>query len=140
MMVAARQAVEASQHGRKPLLIAVSILTSMDQAALYELGISKTVQQTVADLTAMALDCGVDGMVCSALEALQLREQFGPRPVLVTPGIRPAGSDWQDQQRVMTPQQAMEAGASYLVIGRPVTQHARPAEQLRAINQSLMQR
>ena len=140
MLIAAREAVATHPAGNKPLLIAVSVLTSIDQAALGELGITKSLKQTVTDLTALALDCGLDGMVCSAREAGMLREQFGPNPVLVTPGIRPAGSDQQDQQRVMTPEQALAAGSSYLVIGRPITQHPQPADQLRAINQSLGQR
>lgn len=138
MLLAARQAVDAVQTQRKPLLIAVSILTSTDQLVLDELGIGKTVQQTVQDLTAMALACGIDGMVCSALEADVLRDKFGDKPVLVTPGIRPAGSDNDDQHRIMTPQKAIQAGASYLVIGRPITQSSDPAATLQRINESLM--
>ena len=139
MMLAAREAVEAGSGNNRTLLIAVSVLTSMNQTGLSEIGISKTVEQTVTDLTELALDCGLDGMVCSAREVSRLREQFGDQPVLVTPGIRPAGTDQQDQQRVMTPQQAVAAGSSYLVIGRPITQHPTPADQLLAINQSLVQ-
>ncbi len=137
MMIAAREAVQASSSSDKTLLIAVSVLTSMNQAGLSELGIVKSVEQTVTDLTELALDCGLDGMVCSAREVTGLREKFGDQPVLVTPGIRPAGSDQQDQQRVMTPQQAIAAGSSYLVIGRPITQHPTPADQLASINQTL---
>ncbi|MDJ0832391.1 MAG: orotidine-5'-phosphate decarboxylase [Gammaproteobacteria bacterium] len=137
MMLAAREGLAASPGPNQPLLIAVSILTSIDQATLADLGITKSLEQTVTDLTELALDSGLDGMVCSAREVAMLRARFGDQPVLVTPGIRPAGADTQDQQRVMTPRQAVDAGSSYLVIGRPITQHPDPAEQLIAINQSL---
>lgn len=138
MMQAARQAVDTSGSKNRPKLIAVSVLTSTNQAGLHELGINKTVQQAVIDLTGMALESGLDGMVCSANEAEMIRQQFGQSPVLVTPGIRPAGSASNDQQRIMTPEQAVIAGSSYLVIGRPITQHERPVEQLEQINESLI--
>ncbi len=136
MMQAAREAVESSAQQSK--LIAVSVLTSTNQQGLEELGIHKSVQQMVTDLTALSLECGLDGMVCSAQEVILLREQFGDSPLLVTPGIRPAGADSNDQQRIMTPEQAIQAGSSYLVIGRPITQHENPLEELKRINNSLI--
>ncbi len=133
MLNAARDAAaDSDMH-----LIAVSILTSTDQAGIEEIGIHKPLQETVMDLTAMSLDCGLDGMVCSAREAALLREKFGTKPLLVTPGIRPAGVSNDDQQRIMTPAQAIAAGSSYLVIGRPVTAHDDPLAQLESINASL---
>ena len=137
MLQAARAAVDARDPANRPLLIAVSVLTSMDEAALNEIGVARSVEDSVLELTRLALDCGLDGMVCSALEVAALRQQFGASPVLVTPGIRPAGSASDDQQRIMTPQQALAAGSNYLVIGRPVTQHADPAGELERINLSL---
>lgn len=138
MMKAAREAVDHQQiHGRRPWLIAVSILTSTNEQGLQALGIQKGVQQAVVDLTSMALEAGMDGMVCSAQEVLLLRQHFGAGPLLVTPGIRPSGADIQDQQRIMTPEKAIKAGSSYLVIGRPITQHADPLLALRRINQSI---
>jgi orotidine-5'-phosphate decarboxylase len=136
MMLAAKQAVD-DFDGRAPHLIAVSILTSIDQQGLEQIGIQKTPAQAVMDLTALALQCGLDGMVCSALEVEAIRSQFGTKPLLVTPGIRPEGSDSNDQQRIMTPQQAIAAGSSYLVIGRPITADADPVARLEHINQSL---
>lgn len=135
MMSAAREAVEASSH--QPKLIAVSVLTSMKQSDLEVLGISRPIGELVSDLTELALKCNLDGMVCSALEAKPIREKFGQAPLLVTPGIRPANADSQDQHRIMTPEKALMAGSSYLVIGRPITQHKDPMQALHAINQSI---
>ncbi len=136
MMKAAKQAVN-DFDGQAPHLIAVSILTSTDQQGLNQIGIQKTPAQAVMDLTALSMECGLDGMVCSAQEAEAIRKQFGAKPLLVTPGIRPEGSDSNDQQRIMTPQKAMAAGSSYLVIGRPITANDNPVAQLEKINQSL---
>lgn len=136
MLIAAREAVDESGEQR-PLLIAVSILTSTNQQGLEQIGINKTPAQAVMDLTELSLDCGLDGMVCSALEVEGIRARFGTGPILVTPGIRPVGSATNDQQRIMTPQQALAAGSSYLVIGRPITAHKNPRQQLELINQSL---
>lgn len=137
MLRAAREAVMEHTGERMPLLVAVSILTSTDPQGLQEIGINKTVEQAVLDLSALAIDAGLDGMVCSAQEVKSLRARFGDHPVLVTPGIRPAGSSRDDQHRIMTPQRAIELGSSYLVIGRPVTQHPDPAAELARINRSL---
>ncbi len=139
MMIAAREAINNSAEINKPKLIAVSILTSTSQSDLTDLGINKTLQQTVLNLTELALDCGLDGMVCSAKEVEMIRQQFGQEPLLVTPGIRPAGSASHDQHRIMTPEQAIISGSSYLVMGRPITQHAQPVAELVKINESLNQ-
>ena len=137
MIQAARDAVDEFDGDSRPILIAVSVLTSTDQQGLAELGINKSIQQAVVDLSGLALESGIDGMVCSALEVEMLRDCYGEKPVLVTPGIRPAGAGGDDQHRIMTPERAIELGSSYLVIGRPITQHQNPAEELARINRSL---
>lgn len=134
MMEAARAALQ--DEPRKPLLIAVTVLTSMDGAQLAELGLPEPAVQ-VPLLARLALDCGMDGVVCSAQEAVVLKKLCGADFKLVTPGIRPAGADAGDQSRIMTPEAAMAAGADYLVIGRPITQSADPFATLQAINASL---
>jgi orotidine-5'-phosphate decarboxylase len=106
----------------KTLLIAVTVLTSMDQSDLVEIGIDATPEQHVKRLAALAKSSGMDGVVCSAQESSMLSTELGKGFVLVTPGIRPAGSDQGDQKRIMTPAQAMAAGSHYLVMGRPITQ------------------
>jgi len=136
MLQAAREAVDMVGN-RRPFLIAVSVLTSMSDDDMKQLGIDATVADQVERLTSLSLDAGLDGMVCSAQEVALLRQKFGVAPLLVTPGIRPAEASLDDQQRVMTPAQAMTAGSSYLVIGRPITQHADPAEALADINLTL---
>ncbi|MFT7288628.1 MAG: orotidine-5'-phosphate decarboxylase [Halieaceae bacterium] len=120
-----------------PRLIAVTVLTSMDQADFAELGYAESVEARVQRLALLTRDCGLDGVVCSAREASLLRRSCGPEFTLVTPGIRPAGSATDDQRRVLTPEQAIADGASYLVIGRPVTRAQDPAAALTAINASL---
>ena len=136
MLNAAREGVEMTGVNR-PYLIAVSLLTSISASDLRELGIDQEPQVFVERLARLTLDCGLDGLVCSANETTGLRVKLGNTPLLVTPGIRPAGSASDDQQRIATPQQAIADGASYLVIGRPITQHANPSEALIAINESL---
>lgn len=126
------QASGSSMH-----LIAVTVLTSLSAAEHAETGLSGSLSDRVADLTELALQCGLDGVVCSAQEAQLLRQCYGAAPLLVTPGIRPSGSATDDQARIMTPQQALAAGASYLVIGRPITQADHPAAALQAIQQTL---
>ena len=137
MMQAAREGVEVV--ARRPFLIAVTVLTSMSEQDLLDSGIDKPLPQLVRQLARNALDSGLDGVVCSAREAAELRAEIGDAALLVTPGIRPewAGSD--DQQRILTPRQALAAGASYLVIGRPITGHADPASALQLISESIAQ-
>jgi orotidine-5'-phosphate decarboxylase len=136
MLEAAREGVEMIGANR-PYLVAVSLLTSMSASDLRQLGIEQEPQAFVERLAKLSIDSGVDGLVCSPREAKGLRQKLGDTPLLVTPGIRPAGSKVDDQQRISTPQQAIIDGASYLVIGRPITQHANPVEMLESINASI---
>ncbi|MDD5181132.1 MAG: orotidine-5'-phosphate decarboxylase [Gallionellaceae bacterium] len=131
MMEAASEAV--AQAARPPKLIAVTVLTSMAQEDLYELGIAGTPADMVLRLATLARDSGLDGVVCSAQEAALLRQHCGSAFCLVTPGIRPADAAADDQSRIMTPRAALESGASYLVIGRPITQAADPLQALQGI-------
>ncbi|HSG53232.1 MAG TPA: orotidine-5'-phosphate decarboxylase [Rheinheimera sp.] len=132
MMSAAREAL-VSYGTDKPLLIAVTVLTSMEQSDLLELGITLTPEQQVLKLAALTKQAGLDGVVCSAQEATLLKQQFGQDFCLVTPGIRPAFATQDDQKRVMTPAQAINAGVDYMVIGRPITKAAQPLDALNAI-------
>ena len=136
MLQAAREGVDMVGVNR-PFLIAVSVLTSMSDSNLKETGVNSSVAEQVLRLTRLAVSAGLDGMVCSAQEAVVLRQNFGEALLLVTPGIRPEGTQKDDQQRIMTPRKAIDAGASYLVIGRPITQHHEPAAILNDINKSL---
>lgn len=124
MLLAAREAVQ--QHDNPPLLIAVTILTSMSQVDLVEVGLTGTTTENVSRLAHLANQCGLDGVVCSALEAKSLRNLTNPLFKLVTPGIRFADSAIEDQKRIATPQFALEQGADYLVVGRPITQAINP--------------
>jgi orotidine-5'-phosphate decarboxylase len=135
MLLAAREG--CSRAGHAPLLVAVTILTSMDAQDLAAVGLAGSPEENVLRLAALAQRCGLDGVVCSSRETAVLRERIGPDFTLVTPGIRPAGSQQDDQRRVMTPQQAISSGASYLVIGRPVTQADDPVSVLRTVNSEL---
>ncbi|MEO3866127.1 orotidine-5'-phosphate decarboxylase [Rheinheimera fenheensis] len=132
MMSAARESL-VSYGTDKPHLIAVTVLTSMEQADLTELGITLTPAQQVLKLAALTQQAGLDGVVCSAQEATLLKQQCGKDFMLVTPGIRPASSSQDDQKRVMTPAQAVVAGVDYMVIGRPITKAAQPLDALHAI-------
>ena len=136
MMTAAREAL--LPFGKDaPLLIAVTVLTSMDESDLRDLGVTLSPAEHAERLARLTQQCGLDGVVCSAQEAVRFKSALGQDFKLVTPGIRPAGSDVGDQRRIMTPEQALAAGVDYMVIGRPVTQSANPAETLKAINASL---
>lgn len=131
MMQAAQQAVSHSHE--KPILIAVTVLTSMNQAGLNQIGIQTDLATHVINLAKLTQQAGLAGVVCSALEAPSLRQQLGKDFCLVTPGIRPANASLDDQSRVVTPADALKNGASYLVIGRPITQSADPLKTLEAI-------
>ncbi len=137
MLAAARDAVDRSATNARPLLIAVTVLTSLDDADMRELGIDATAQAHALRLAKLAQACGLDGVVCSAQEAVALREACGAGFKLVTPGIRPADAAKDDQARIVTPEAAIRGGADYLVIGRPVTQAADPVATLATINASL---
>src|SRR5574344_2468020 len=135
MMAACREVLE--QHpGAKPLLIGVTVLTSMEQGDLAGIGLDVAPQEQVLRLAGLAEQAGLDGLVCSAQEAQALQQQW-PAGRLVTPGIRPAGTASDDQKRILTPAQAMQAGSDYLVIGRPVTRADDPAAAVRDILASL---
>lgn len=132
MMQAAREAIDKA--ATPPLLIAVTVLTSMDEPALHEVGVDGKLENQVLRLASLTSECGLDGVVCSAQEAPILRHALGPDFHLVTPGIRPADSSKDDQSRIVTPADALRRGASYLVIGRPITQAADPLATLRRIH------
>ena len=136
MMIKAKQALE-SYGDKAPLLIAVTVLTSMSEEDLRGLGINKTPAEQVNFLANLTKECGLDGVVCSAMEAEQLKLSLGKDFKLITPGIRPTGSAQDDQQRIMTPEQAMNVGVDYLVIGRPITKAADPTLVLQQINRSI---
>jgi len=131
MMHAAREALGAA---RRPHLIAVTVLTSHAQSDLDEVGIQGSPQSAARRLAALARGCGLDGVVCSAQEARALRAEQGPNFLLVTPGIRTADEAGEDQKRITTPRAAVQSGASYLVVGRPVTRASDPLAALSAIN------
>lgn len=130
MLEAARGAVQ----GDAPLLIAVTVLTSSTDSDLSAVGIDRPTGEQVNLLAGLTRDYGLDGVVCSAREARSLRLKCGPDFALVTPGIRPDGSEKGDQQRVVTPQQAVRDGVDYLVIGRPITEASDPQAALHSIN------
>ena len=135
MRAAAEAAAEMGEN--RPRLVAVTVLTSLDQNDLAAIGVAGGVTDQAARLADLALASGLDGVVCSAHEAAALRKRLGPDAILVVPGIRPAGSATGDQKRVMGPAEAMAAGATHLVIGRPITEAADPAAAARAIASEL---
>ncbi len=124
MLVSAREALESGT--KRPLLIGVTVLTSHEAGDLAEIGITSSAEAQVTKLAALASKCGLDGVVCSAQEAASLRSIYGDQFCLVTPGIRPLGSARGDQERVVTPLAAVQQGANYIVIGRPITQSPDP--------------
>lgn len=136
MMQTAKKAL-ADNFENPPMLIGVTVLTSMDDSDLQKLGIAKSPAEQVVSLATLVKEAGLDGVVCSAQEANLLKQELGSSFKLVTPGIRPAGSDVGDQKRIMTPSDAINAGSDYLVIGRPITQAENPMQVLNQVNQSL---
>jgi orotidine-5'-phosphate decarboxylase len=131
MMEAAREAL--APFSPRPLLIAVTVLTSLDANDLGEIGVDADTDTQVARLARLALDSGMDGVVCSPREARAVRDLCGPQFVLVTPGVRPATAAADDQARIATPADAIAAGSHYLVIGRPITQARDPVAALSSI-------
>jgi orotidine-5'-phosphate decarboxylase len=121
MMRAAAEAATQAGGDKRPQVIAVTLLTSLDEDDLTAVGVMGPVQDRVVALARLAQSCGLDGVVCSAAEIGALREACGPEFKLVVPGIRPQGSDSGDQKRVLTPREALDRGADYLVIGRPIS-------------------
>ena len=122
---------------KAPLLIAVTVLTSMSEEDLVALGITKSPAEQVQHLALLSKKAGLDGVVCSAMEAESLKQLLGQDFKLVTPGIRPEGASADDQKRIMTPQQAIDVGVDYLVIGRPITKAKSPLTVLQEINKSI---
>jgi orotidine-5'-phosphate decarboxylase len=140
MLAAARTAVDETARAQAmpaPLLIAVTVLTSLDAAGLAETGVTASPADQAVHLARLAQSCGLDGVVCSAAEARAMRAALGPGFLLVTPGIRPAGSAADDQSRIVTPAAAIAAGADHLVIGRPITRAADPIAALHSIHRSV---
>lgn len=135
MLEAAREAVGSA--ARPPLLIAVTVLTSLTDAELSAVGLSGSAADNVDRLAALTARCGLDGVVCSPLEARALKARHGEAFKLVTPGIRLPDSPADDQRRVLTPAEAAREGADYLVVGRPITQAPDPVAALRAIGAQL---
>jgi len=132
MMEAAAEAV--SQFQQRPYLIGVTVLTSMTQTDLAQTGVDRSIDEQVMHLARLSQQSGLDGVVCSAQEAVILRDQLGKEFLLVTPGIRLNSKSEDDQRRIMTPKDALAAGSSYLVMGRPITRSADPVLLLQQIN------
>lgn len=137
MMTACRDRLEGFGKDR-PLLIAVTVLTSMGPGDLAGIGITDSPEAQVSRLATLTRNCGLDGVVCSAQEAPALKAEQGADFKLITPGIRPLTADKGDQQRIMTPADALKAGSDYLVIGRPITQAADPLAALEAIHSEVV--
>lgn len=135
MMECARERLDKFQQ--RPLLVGVTILTSLGEQDIAEVGFTGTPQENVLRLAGLAEDSGLDGVVCSPLESAAIRQQSADSFMLVTPGVRPASASLDDQKRVMTPADAMRAGSSYLVVGRPVTAAPDPVASLQAINKEV---
>jgi orotidine-5'-phosphate decarboxylase len=137
MLAAARAALENLPN--PPELLAVTMLTSMDQTQTNAIGIERSPAEQVELLARMSMDAGIRGFVTSAQEVAALRALTGPEGILVIPGIRPAGAEIADQKRIATPAEALRQGASYLVVGRPITQAANPASAAVAILNQMAQ-
>jgi orotidine-5'-phosphate decarboxylase len=135
MLLAAKKAIEEGDN--KPLLIAVTILTSLGAEEIEEIGFSRDLTEQTLHLAKLAYDSGIDGVVCSAWEAQAIKDKTSRAFLTVTPGIRLSDSKTDDQTRIMTPQMAIKNGADYLVIGRPITQSQNPLQALHDINLNL---
>lgn len=141
MLTACREGAEAAAEvrGDRPRLVAITVLTSMNQDALDSIGVASPVAQEAARLAKLAQANGIDGIVCSPMEAAPMRELLGPDAWIVTPGVRPAGAELGDQSRVATPADAINNGASHIVVGRPITGAADPVAAFDAIVDELVQ-
>ena len=137
MLEAAKNAVLSSNSTNQTKLIAVTMLTSLDNESYAQLGFSRTLDEQVSFLAHSALNAGLDGVVCSAKETASLRQEIERDFIFVTPGIRPSGTDLNDQKRAVTPSEAIQNGSDYLVIGRPITQSPDPKSALAAIFSSI---
>lgn len=128
------QMIAAAVAARKStMVLGVTVLTSANAATLDEIGVTEQIDRQVLRLARLGVEAGIDGVVASPLEIAALRSEFGDRIKIITPGVRPSWSETGDQQRVMTPREAIKAGADYLVIGRPITAHPNPAEAVHQI-------
>lgn len=130
MLCAAREAIDSNSAKTKPILIAVTVLTSLNQAAVQEIGLSQAIPELVKSWAKLAQQCGLDGVVCSAQEAVLVKTQTTDRFVIVTPGIRLPSNASDDQKRIVTPADARAAGATCIVVGRPITQAEFPQNAL----------
>lgn len=139
-MIQAAHDAAAALGASAPKIVAVTALTSLDQRDLSDLGIVRPMADQVETLGFLALSAGADGIVCSPKEVVAMRRRLGPRALLVTPGVRPAGADLGDQKRVATPAQAVRDGATYLVVGRPILDAADPVAAARAIQDEIRTR
>ncbi|MGE5343041.1 MAG: orotidine-5'-phosphate decarboxylase [Candidatus Omnitrophota bacterium] len=128
-----KRSVEAAQEAPDLTILGVTVLTSLSDGDLKEIGDYQSVRETVLRLCELGLKNGIKGFVCSPVEIEPIRQHFGSEPILVTPGIRPQGSEKGDQKRVFTPQMAIESGSNYLVIGRPITQADDPQDAFHRI-------
>ncbi|MEM8594632.1 MAG: orotidine-5'-phosphate decarboxylase [Pseudomonadota bacterium] len=137
MLTAAMEALQSFKE--RPMLTAVTVLTSLSEEQLPAVGVHQSVEQQVLTLATLTQQSGLDGVVCSAVEAKMLREAMGPKFCLVTPGIRPAGAAQDDQVRIVTPTQAVEWGSDYLVMGRPIRNNPDPCQLLTTLNSELDQ-
>jgi orotidine-5'-phosphate decarboxylase len=133
MMQAAQEGLDKAYGAKAPLLIAVTVLTSMDESTLHTLGIQRSLSDHVLALAKLTQQAGLHGVVCSAQESAMLKQALGSDFCLVTPGIRPADASQDDQTRIVTPKDALSLGSHYLVIGRPITQAADPVVALNTI-------
>lgn len=141
MLKAAREGAEEAAEAtsaERAKLVAITVLTSMDEAAMEQIGLTCPITDEAARLAALAKGSGIDGIVCSPREAAEMRELLGPDALIVTPGVRPAGAELGDQSRVATPAAAISAGASHLVIGRPITGAQDPVAAYEAIIEELV--
>ena len=139
MMEAARAAADEADVGKRPNVIGVTVLTSMDRRDMVDIGIDEEPLEQVLRLGKLTKASGLEGVVCSAKEVVALRGTVGDDFMLVVPGIRPEWASTDDQRRVVTPKDAVDLGADFLVIGRPITGHADPAEAARLIAEELSQ-
>jgi orotidine-5'-phosphate decarboxylase len=137
MMVAAAEAANQAEQGKRPIVLGVTVLTSMAREDLVEVGVDVDPLEHVLRLGKLAQSSGLDGVVCSAKEVIALRGVVGENFKLVVPGIRPTWASADDQRRVVTPKDAVDLGADYLVIGRPITGHSDPIEAARLIAEEL---
>ncbi|MDD5424563.1 MAG: orotidine-5'-phosphate decarboxylase [Candidatus Omnitrophica bacterium] len=130
---AAAAAEAAGGSDKKPILLGVTVLTSMDQAAIGEIGVERKIEEEVIALARLGKDAGLDGVVASPNETSLIRQNLGKDFIVVTPGIRPAGAEKGDQKRTMTPADAVRAGADYIVVGRPIIEAKDPVEAAKKI-------